>query len=86
MNVGEPSYWEVRYSQEIPKMMTFKLFDWYVSFGKVFSMVENVMDKTLSPKVLVIGVGRSNIIDTLYGQNDCISNKTLYNFETVYLI
>lgn len=68
MNAGETFYWETRYSQEFDKDIGFKLFDWYVPFSDIYLMVESVLDPLKKQKILIIGVGRSNIIDTLYAK------------------
>jgi SAM-dependent methyltransferase len=66
LTIGDPTYWEERYKFEISKMLRFKLFDWYAPFDVLYPMVENILDRSMIHKVLVVGVGRSNIIDTLY--------------------
>lgn len=42
-----------------------KLFDWYAPFDKIYPLVESVIDVTKKHKILVIGVGRSNVVETL---------------------
>ena len=71
MSIGDPSYWEERYQHELKKMLNFKLFDWYAPFDTLYPMVENVLDRTIVHKVLVVGVGRSNVIESLYGKRFC---------------
>ncbi len=66
MNIGETAYWDVRYQIELSKLMAFELFDWYCPFNKIMPMIESVFEATPTLKVLVIGVGRSNIIESLY--------------------
>ncbi len=69
MNLGDTAYWEARYALEMTKLIKFKLFDWYVPFNLVYPMIESLIDASIrNGKVLIIGVGRSNIIETLYGK------------------
>jgi ubiquinone/menaquinone biosynthesis C-methylase UbiE len=44
------------------------LFDWYVPFDEIFTTVENVIDVEAAHKILIVGVGRSNIIEVLYSK------------------
>ena len=67
MNIGEPTYWEARYQLEFNKMVSFKLFDWYCPFSQIYPMVESVIEPKVRQKILILGVGRSDIIETLYG-------------------
>ena len=64
---GEPLYWDQRYEFENKRSMEtgLKLFDWYAPFDKVYPLVESVVDVTKKHKILVIGVGRSNIVQVL---------------------
>jgi SAM-dependent methyltransferase len=67
MNVGGLAYWDERYKVELAKLLKFELFDWYCSFDKILPEIESVIDfKETRHKILIIGVGRSNIIDVLY--------------------
>ncbi len=66
MNIGETAYWDARYRAEIDKMLSFELFDWYCPFNKILPLIESVCEINSTQKVLIIGVGRSNIIDSLY--------------------
>lgn len=66
ISLGDSSYWEVRYINEFKKMTKFDLFDWYVPFKQVLPILESVVDMRKSHKVLIVGVGRSDIIDCLY--------------------
>lgn len=66
LHFGEPAYWEERYKLEQQKNFEFRLFDWYCRFDEVYPMIESVIDPALPHKVLIIGVGRSNVIDVLY--------------------
>lgn len=64
---GETLYWDQRYEFENRKQMEpgLKLFDWYAPFDKIYPIVESVMDMTLKHKILIIGVGKSNMIKFL---------------------
>lgn len=66
LHYGEPSYWEERYQYELSKNHQFVNFDWYCRFEDIWSLIENSVDPTISHKILVIGCGRSSIIDFLY--------------------
>lgn len=66
MNIGEGAYWEERYKIEMAKLISFEVFDWYCPFTDLYPMIEGVFDSTQVHKVLVIGVGRSDVIDCLY--------------------
>jgi hypothetical protein len=70
MDFGEPSYWEARYAFEIDKRVHFKYFDWYVRFDVVYNYIEGIISTSpfRNQKILVLGVGRSNIIKTLYSK------------------
>jgi Zn/Cd-binding protein ZinT len=65
LSLGDPDYWDERYREE-EKMFAFKLFDWYAPFKALYPMVETVIDTTIQHKILVIGVGRSSIVEVLY--------------------
>ena len=66
VSIGEPAYWEERYKAEMAKLHNFELFDWYCPFSELMSMIEGIVDMDAVHKVLIIGVGRSSIIDCLY--------------------
>ena len=66
MNIGESAYWDERYKIEMAKLVQFELFDWYCPFNDLWPMLEGVFDPTVVHKVLIIGVGRSNVVETLY--------------------
>lgn len=67
LHYGDSAYWEVRYQDEQQNMMKgFQLFDWYVSFEEVYKILGTITDMKTIHKVLVIGVGRSDIVDVLY--------------------
>mmetsp|Transcript_10597 Transcript_10597/g.16056 ORF Transcript_10597/g.16056 Transcript_10597/m.16056 type:complete len:266 (+) Transcript_10597:226-1023(+) len=65
---GEPVYWQARYQEELDKMVAsgFEDFDWYLPFEGVYTTMESVVDTKKPHKVLILGIGRSNIIDVLY--------------------
>lgn len=70
MNLGDPAYWEVRYKREIAERAgpELELFDWYCPFSEVYPLIQSVIDTTIVHRVLVLGVGRSNVIEYLYRQ------------------
>ena len=72
------------------KLVSFELFDWYCPFSELYSMIEGVFDSTAVHKVLVIGVGRSDVIECLYrkGYRDItaidISNTIIVEMQKRY--
>jgi len=67
IGVGHPMYWEARYRDELEDMVgKIDLFDWYCPFEPVWDMISNFIDVHANHKILVVGVGRSNIIECLY--------------------
>lgn len=66
IKVGDPSYWELRYQEEIRDIGSFELFDWYCSFTDLYKEINTIFDTSLIHKVLVVGVGRSDVIECLY--------------------
>lgn len=90
MNIGETAYWEERYKLEMAKILSFELFDWYCPFTELYSMLQGLYDSTIVHKVLVIGVGRSNVIECLYnkGYRDItaidISNTIILEMQKKY--
>jgi ubiquinone/menaquinone biosynthesis C-methylase UbiE len=66
MNIGETAYWEERYKVEMAKILSFELFDWYCPFSAVLPMLQGIVDSDMQHKVLVIGIGRSDVIECLY--------------------
>jgi ubiquinone/menaquinone biosynthesis C-methylase UbiE len=90
MNIGEAAYWDERYKIEMAKLVGFELFDWYCPFSEIYHMIEGCFDSTAVHKVLVIGVGRSDVIDHLYrrGFRDItaidISNTIIVEMQKKY--
>jgi len=68
MNLGEPAYWEVKYQEETDKQITFNLFDWYAPFDLLWATIEGVINLEMRHKILLLGFGRSNIVEFLYGK------------------
>jgi 2-polyprenyl-3-methyl-5-hydroxy-6-metoxy-1,4-benzoquinol methylase len=69
LSLGSPDYWDERYKEEEKRMTTrFTLFDWYAPFESLYPTVETVIDTQLNHKVLIIGVGRSNMVEVLYSK------------------
>jgi EEF1A lysine methyltransferase 4 len=66
MNIGEAAYWDERYKIEMAKLVHFELFDWYCPFSEMYHLLEGVFDSTVVHKVLIIGVGRSEVVECLY--------------------
>jgi ubiquinone/menaquinone biosynthesis C-methylase UbiE len=58
-------YWERMYAKQISTEEAFGTFDLYCSFSAVYPMLESLIDHSKSHNVLVVGVGRSNVIDEL---------------------
>jgi ubiquinone/menaquinone biosynthesis C-methylase UbiE len=90
MNIGEAAYWDERYKIEMAKLVSFELFDWYCPFSELYHMIEGCFDSTEVQKVLIIGVGRSDVIETLYrkGYRDItaidISNTIIVEMQKKY--
>ena len=63
---GEKGYWDQRYIDETHTNSTFKLFDWYTPFDKCYATMVSMIDLSIEHRVLVIGVGKSGAIETLY--------------------
>jgi len=67
LHMGEPLYWEMRYKEEFAKLLSnWDTFDWYCPFDLVWPIVDSVVDITVQHRILIIGCGRSNIIEFLY--------------------
>lgn len=67
MNLGDLAYWELRYAKEFGEMLSFAPFDWYCPFDLLYrEMLRTLYDTSKAQKVLVVGVGRSNVIECLY--------------------
>lgn len=63
---GERGYWDQRYIDEAHTNTTFKLFDWYTPFDKCYATMLSMIDLSIAHRVLVIGIGKSGAIETLY--------------------
>lgn len=69
MNIGDPAYWDVRYKNELENRQgSYDLFDFYCRFTDLYPMVKAFFDPTVLHKILIIGVGRSNVVEHLYRQ------------------
>lgn len=69
MNIGDLAYWELRYAKECGEELSFELFDWYCSFEIIYQeLLRTLYDTSKSQKILIIGIGRSNIIESLYSR------------------
>src|SRR4051812_14012567 len=69
LKLGDPAYWEYRYREEIHDLVNgFELFDWYCSFSSLWSEIYTLFDTSLQHKVLIVGIGRSDIIECLYAK------------------
>lgn len=67
LHYGDTAYWEVRYQDEQQRMMNgFQLFDWYVSYEVVHKILGTITDMKAVHKVLILGVGRSDVVEVLY--------------------
>lgn len=68
MEFKDPLHWDNRYKDEVEVNTGFKLFDWYVPFDICYPMIESVIDLTKRHKVLLLGIGKSGAIETLYNK------------------
>lgn len=69
LSYGDSAYWNVHYENELTETLGFHLFDWYCKFEFVFPLINRVYDTmSFSQKVLVIGVGRSSVVEFLYAK------------------
>ena len=66
LSFGERGYWDQRYIDDAEASSTFKLFDWYAPFQTCYPTIESMIDLTKLHRVLLIGVGKSGAIETLY--------------------
>lgn len=75
MNFKDPLYWDNRYKDETDVSITFTLFDWYAPFDIFYPMIESVLDLTRRHKILLLGIGKSGAIETLYkkGYRDIVA-------------
>ena len=73
---GEPLYWDQRYEFQDKRQMQagVKLFDWYAPYDKIYPVLESVIDTTRRHKILLIGIGKSNMVDHMIskGFNDMV--------------
>lgn len=65
MNFGQPGYWDLRYETASADPI-FKLFDWYAPFDLCYPTVESLIDLTKQHRILIIGIGNSGAIETLW--------------------
>ena len=91
IGLGGIFYWETKYKTELDDIIGLvENFDWYVPFDHIFEMVESFLDPSLNHKILIVGVGRSNIVETLYnkGFRDItavdISPTVIYKMQDKY--
>lgn len=67
LKIGDPAYWEVRYKVEIEdRIGEYDLFDWYCSFADLYPMLRPYFEASIYQKILILGVGRSDVIEHLY--------------------
>jgi len=67
IGLGAPYFWESKYKEELADIIGHvECFDWYVPFDQIFEMVESFLNPELNHRILILGVGRSNIIECLY--------------------
>lgn len=67
IGLGHPSYWEVRYAEELEEMVgKIDTFDWYCEFEHAWDMIANFIDEHANHKILLLGVGRSKVVEYLY--------------------
>jgi SAM-dependent methyltransferase len=69
-NYGDPVYWERKYAKDSQHDVNFEAgFDLYCPFEAVFPIIDGHINHTIPHRVLIIGVGRSDIIDVLLAKN-----------------
>lgn len=67
LHYGEPQYWELRYQDEISNSRgAFENFDWYITFKEAYPTFEGVINEKEKNDVLILGVGKSDVIEVLY--------------------
>jgi len=67
IGLGAPYFWEAKYTEELTDIIGHvECFDWYVPFDLIFEMIESFLNPELNHRILVVGLGRSNIIEVLY--------------------
>jgi SAM-dependent methyltransferase len=74
-HLGAPTYWDIRYSLERDKQLKFSSFDWYAPFELFYPTFCTVVEENEHHKVLILGIGKSTIIDVLYkrGYRDIVA-------------
>ena len=66
LKFGERGYWDQRYIDDAEATSSFQLFDWYAPFDSCYPTIESMIDFSKEHRVLIIGVGKSGSIETLY--------------------
>jgi SAM-dependent methyltransferase len=67
IGLGAPYFWEAKYTEELTDIIGHvECFDWYVPFDMIFEMVESFLNPELNHRILIVGLGRSNIVEVLY--------------------
>ena len=63
---GDRGYWDQRYTNETVGDTLLPVFDFYAPFKSFYSTIRPEIRERKEQNILVIGVGRSDIIDVLY--------------------
>ena len=67
IGLGAPYYWEAKYKADLDDYIgEVECFDWYVPFDHIFEMVESFLNPEINHRILIVGCGRSNVIECLY--------------------
>ena len=67
IGLGSVYFWEAKYKEELTDIIgQVECFDWYVPFDHIYEMIESFLNPEINHRLLVVGVGRSNIVECLY--------------------
>ena len=67
LGLGAPYFWEAKYKSELSDIIgDVECFDWYVPFDQIYEMIESFLNPEINHRILIVGVGHSNIIECLY--------------------
>ena len=66
LSFGDRGYWDQRYANETVGDTLLEEFDFYAPFKSFYSTIRPEIQEKKEHSVLIVGVGRSDIIDVLY--------------------
>ena len=67
IGLGAPYYWEAKYKADLDDIIgDVECFDWYVPFDHIFEMIESFLSPEINHRILIVGCGRSNMVECLY--------------------